>query len=170
MYIDEQWLYNNYACEDGIMWFYANHPNGAEHYVIYNELPCQDWKYWLLASMCGAEIAIRCALKVCNNTIFEEWANNWLSSLDRSSNSAELVAKIVTKYSVTEYTIEDAMLWAAKSASWLAEVFERETSAKWAVKSAKLMVVSTAIKSIKSTIYIDDTIDLLVVSSQCMIK
>ncbi len=76
-------------------------------------------------------IAIRCALTVCNDSLFTVWANNWLNNTDRTEKSAWAVAEAVGTVKAAYY--------AAKAAAWLAEAAE---AAAIAVSAVSRMAVA----------------------------
>ncbi len=72
--------------------------------------------------------AIGCALSVCGNPGFKQWAMNWLTGKDRSKTSAK----------VARAEVAWAAAWAAE-ATWTTEVAwtaARAAAAAWAAKAA----------------------------------
>jgi len=64
------------------------------------------------------EIAIRCALAVCDNSKFVKWANDWLSNTDRTAKAA--CDATWTPYAATCATARAAACGAARAATCVA--------------------------------------------------
>lgn len=79
-----------------------------------------------------ARFAILCAKAACNNPVWNQWADKWLSGEDRSVGAAEAAAWAtrVAVASAAAARVAEAAVWAARAASWAA------AAASWAAEAA----------------------------------
>jgi hypothetical protein len=152
MIITKEWLIENKACTDGVTWFTANYPDGADHKDVYLALEKANkhWGYWLLGHIGGAEFAIRCAMTVCKDESWTLWATRWLDGTDRSVATARSAVWSAAESARSAARLAARLTWsAAESAAESAE------SARLAARLAAESAAESA-SSYRSLLYILD--------------
>ncbi len=137
MKITDQWLIMNSACEYGINWFNKNYPDGIDHKNLYKTLQAKTeinfkyWDIWLLAHIGGAELAIRCVMRIYTDPSWTQWANDWLSGKDRTTTTALKMIENNKQFFAGKEKMNKEELIQRSAASWAAGATTgRETRAR----------------------------------------
>ena len=160
MIITIEQLKQKKACAEGIVWFKKQYGNSINRAVLTNDLITAKkygWFKWMIKYLCDdielerkIEMGIKCALVVYTEESFVDWANNWLSGINRDKSAAWSAwaksARSAAEAAVTEAwsAAEAAAVWsAAKAAAAAADAVwsaaKAAEAAEWSAEAAELV-------------------------------
>ena len=142
MIITIEQLKQKKACAEGIAWFKERYENSINRSVLTNDLITAKkygWFKWMIEHLCDdieverkIEMAIKCALVVYQEEPFVDWANSWLSGINRDRSAAKAAAQKAAAALAAARSAE-----AIESAEWSALAAAAVESAAWSAWAAE---------------------------------
>jgi hypothetical protein len=176
MQITSEWLKQHKACVEGMDWFVNHSIDSIDHADLYRCLRREgrdDWACWLLGTLGGAELAVRCVLRVCETPEWVAWAEKWLAGEGREE---ETLLKVVCSMmsGIRPGVVRDAVSGAARACRYQAA--SKKTSLphannsiwqepSWAAAAGHER--SWATDALECVMLINPDIDILAILEEC---